>query len=391
MPRSYKVLHYLYNFSLGSETFVYDLIKSLNRTGHKNYVLTNRRSLKKERPMRRVFSINDNGFYLKRIIRKLGLISNYIFLDFRQVDKIIDEVKPDIIHAHFGPNGLIMYDYLIKSNSNIPLVISFHGTDVLSLPWNNKNYYRLLMRMLKSGNCYNVTCTKFLKQKLIELGVSKDNVFITNNSCQFPVIKKYRTSSIRLSEKKVVVLSVGRLIKWKGHKYLLEGFSLFNKQHNNSELIIVGEGAEKSYLVKLASTLGISDNVRFLGYIPHKSIVDIMKYSDIFIQPSIVDTETKQCESFGLTVLEAINAGLPVIVTNTGGLPELIGSESNCYKIVREKDPVSISHAILDIVNSNINVNSLLSNASRISARFSVVKQINSIVSIYNTAFVRKG
>jgi len=82
--------------------------------------------------------------------------------------------------------------------------------------------------------------------------------------------------------------------------------------------LVIGEGPEEQRLRELARTLGIGDRVRFLGRVPHAELPLVLSQCDLFAQPSIGE------EAFGISVVEAMACGLPVLASNNGGLPEIV-------------------------------------------------------------------
>ena len=102
-----KILHYISAFSLPSETFIYDLINNLEDNGSDNYILTHNRQLEDERPFSKVKVIYEKVSFLKKVYFKL--VDNWGVRNKKDVLAYIDKLKPDVIHAHFGTNGVKIY------------------------------------------------------------------------------------------------------------------------------------------------------------------------------------------------------------------------------------------------------------------------------------------
>jgi len=117
-----------------------------------------------------------------------------------------------------------------------------------------------------------------------------------------------------------VVGLVARLEHWgKGHKELFEALTLIQEQHP-AQALIVGGGRRLSEMQQLAGTLGLSEKVHFLG--DRRDVPDLLAAMDVFVLPS-------HSEGVSLALLEAMAAGLPVIVSRVGGLPEVVRHEEN--------------------------------------------------------------
>jgi glycosyltransferase involved in cell wall biosynthesis len=118
-----------------------------------------------------------------------------------------------------------------------------------------------------------------------------------------------------------VILFVGRLHKVKNIDFLLKSFAQLNES-TKCILLIVGDGPEKQHLIELATNLNILDKVRFEGFKPKETVLELMKASDILVLPSIVEGQPR-------VVLEAWVCGLPVIASRNPGLSNLIDDKIN--------------------------------------------------------------
>jgi glycosyltransferase involved in cell wall biosynthesis len=123
-----------------------------------------------------------------------------------------------------------------------------------------------------------------------------------------------RTSRI---DSPFVILSVGRLEKVKGHKYLVEAFADIKKEIPNARLILVGDGSERDNLEKQADELGIGGAIEFAGEILHDELPRWYHGADVFVMPSL-------SEGFGITAIEAMASVLAVVATRVGSLPEIV-------------------------------------------------------------------
>ena len=123
----------------------------------------------------------------------------------------------------------------------------------------------------------------------------------------------------------VRILCVARLIQRKGQRYLIQAFhQLINQGLTNIRLVLVGNGDDETELRSLVNVLGISDQVNFIGYVPREEIPSIYAQADIFALPSYN-------EGMSVATLEAIAAGLPLVVTRDSGLDDLV--KQNGYSV----------------------------------------------------------
>jgi glycosyltransferase involved in cell wall biosynthesis len=121
------------------------------------------------------------------------------------------------------------------------------------------------------------------------------------------------------------LLSLGRLLHWKGFELGLKAFAQFHRQFPQSEYWVVGEGPEKKRLVKLAQKLGLRGKVTFWGHLPRSEALERLAGCDVLVHPSLHDSGGGAC-------VEAMAAGRPVICLDLGG-PALLVTEQTGIKV----------------------------------------------------------
>ncbi|MBI4294350.1 MAG: glycosyltransferase family 4 protein [Betaproteobacteria bacterium] len=112
-----------------------------------------------------------------------------------------------------------------------------------------------------------------------------------------------------------LIASVGRLVGWKGLRVVLEALAGLPRHFR---CLVVGTGSEEQTLKQQAGQLGIAERVHFCGRIDHAELPLVLSQCDLFVQPSIGE------EAFGISVVEAMACGIPVLASNNGGLPEIV-------------------------------------------------------------------
>lgn len=383
MGNKIKVLHYISDFSLPSETFIYDLVKNLDDYGVNCFVLTHWLHMRDSRPFEKVKLTNESASIIKKAIYRF--FNKWSIRNEKDILDFIFLFKPDVIHAHFGPNGVKIFKLIKKYNLDIKLIVSFHGTDVTMYPDKFKQYRNAIYDMHKS----DVLCTfpsNFLKdefQNKIKVNSTANQIVIPNG-----FNKLFREEFINerrvLSKKNQVVklVSTGRLIPCKGFKSLIKAFSILNEEKPNIHLTIVGGGSQERELLNLINNKNLQHKITLTGMVSHESVKEIVSGCDIYIQPSIVDVKTGQTESFGIATLEAIALGLPVIITNVGGLPDtVLGGDNQFAKIVEPNSPEEMSSAIKDMMYLT-GSNHIF--REKVMSFYSQDKQCDSFLNIYN-------
>lgn len=245
----------------------------------------------------------------------------FIIAMFLKTFIIARRIRPDVIHAHWIlPQGFIAL--LVGSILKIPVISTAHGTDVFSLK--NRFLVRLKLFVVRNSDVWTSN-TETTASTL-------SGTNLKNNFKKIPMgvnVEKFTKSSpsnfLEITPNdKSIVLFVGRLIKMKGVDTLLKALALLPTTiKNNTVLWIVGEGDQKDLLVNLAQSLGILNNVKFLGQIENESLPDYYAAADLFVGPSTISAHGEE-EGQGIVFIEAAASHLCVLATNSGGIPEII-------------------------------------------------------------------
>jgi colanic acid/amylovoran biosynthesis glycosyltransferase len=221
---------------------------------------------------------------------------------------------PDVVHAHFGPNGVAA---AIALGDGVPLVVDFHGTDFTVVPsvagW---DLYRSFLHragvVVHSAFAVRVLGTG-LPNVIWRVRIGVDSALFTANRGE-----AWR-APLRL-------LTVGRLSEQKGHAVAIRALAELRRTAPvfDAVLRIVGQGPERSRLEALAGRLGVAGSVSFAGPLPQERVAAEMREADVLLVPSIVGPDGAQ-EGFGRVAVEGLASGLAVIASATGGLPEIMG------------------------------------------------------------------
>jgi glycosyltransferase involved in cell wall biosynthesis len=149
--------------------------------------------------------------------------------------------------------------------------------------------------------------------------------------------------SLDLPDDAFVIVSLGRLEPAKGYESLIRALPAVIHAIPSAHVCIGGQGFLKEDLLKLAGSLGVKERVHFVGF--KADVRDILEVGDIYVQPSL-------CDAFPYSVLEALACGLPSIVTNVGGMPEMVKSGENGV-VIPPQNPAALAQAVTSLANDN--------------------------------------
>jgi len=246
--------------------------------------------------------------------------------------------KFDIIHCHFGPNGILGTDLKLLGVKG-KFLTSFHGYDVNNYP---RTYGKDVYRMLFAIGDFFTANTNFTKKQAMALGADEAKIEIIHEGFN---IDRFKFSKKELSEDKIIkLLSVGRLVEKKGHKYALLALSRVFKKFTNIRYTIAGDGPLRAGLESQASSLGISNIIEFVGKINQAQAIKLYKQSDVFILPSITASNYDR-EGQALVLQEAQACGLPVLATLHNGIPEGVIDGKTAF-LVKEKDAAALAEKL---------------------------------------------
>ena len=267
---------------------------------------------------------NESPFKKVKYITAIGKIKN-----------LVKEIKPDILHAHYASSyGLI--GSLINYH---PYVISVWGTDIYDFPNGGIIQNKIIKYNLKKADYIFSTSNDMAKETS---KYTDKKIYITPFGVDMDFFKPKENLK---SNNSFTIGTIKTLEKKYGIDYLIKGFKIVKDENPNMDLNlkIGGSGSQLDNLKSLVKELDLQDSVEFLGRIPLNEVSNIFNTFDIAVFPSLR-------ESFGVAAIEAQSCGIPVIVSNVGGHPEVI-VDGKTGIIIESKNSRQISDAILKLLN----------------------------------------
>ncbi len=266
------------------------------------------------------------------------------FKSYKKIKKVIDDIKPDIVHTHASIVGRLASK---RSKTKPKIVFSKHCDFEPSKVYS----YKLTKKIFGKLNSYLadkiIATSNHSKESLIKQGIKEDLIIsIPNGTNGFQrqsneLILKTKEKYNLKNEKTIGY--VARLVELKGHKTLFDAIKILKSKSNiDFKCLVVGDGDYKEELIKYAKELDIEDKVIFTGFI--KNVEEILNIIDVQVNCSYLS------ETTNIALLEGMSLGIPTVATNIGGTPDMIKDDINGY-IVDLKDSKEMADKLIKVLN----------------------------------------
>lgn len=298
----------------GSGVVATELGLELANRGHEIHFITYRQPV-------RLALLNSNVHYHEVNVPEYPLF-HYQPYELALSSKLVDMVKLykiELLHVHYAiPHayaGYMAKQMLKDEGINLPMVTTLHGTDITLV--GNHPFYKTAVNFSINKSDIVTSVSQSLKDDTIKLFNIKKEIHVIPN---FIELDKIRNESLISCQRSVMANMNERIVthisNFRKVKRIPDIIRIFDKiqQKIPAKLMMVGDGPEKAKAEDLCLQLGIQDKVIFFGN--SNEIDQILSYSDLFLLPS-------ETESFGLAALEAMAWSVPVVSSNSGGLPEV--------------------------------------------------------------------
>jgi N-acetyl-alpha-D-glucosaminyl L-malate synthase BshA len=227
----------------------------------------------------------------------------------------------DVLHVHYAiphaTSAWIAREMLRESGSDIRVITTLHGTDI-TLVGQDPSFYAITKFSIERSDALTAVSHYLRHETITRFGCAGCTVEVVPNFIDPTVYDRarYRSSPCPMpgDGTRPVLIHISN---FRGVKRVRDVVGIFARVRQSvpSSLVLVGDGPDRSEAELEARTLGVDADVSFLGKI--EAVAPLLAAADIFLLPS-------ETESFGLSALEALASGVPVIATRVGGLPEVV-------------------------------------------------------------------
>lgn len=273
-------------------------------------------------------------------------------LNFNMIAKanqiILEQGKFDVIHAH---DWLVAYAAKsLKNSYEMPIVSTIHATESgrnSGIHDDTQRYINDTEWMLTYESSEVIVNSKYMRNELQRLfGLPYEKINVIPNGVNLDTYEgvnrdlEFRREYARDEEK--IILYIGRLVYEKGVQNLIGALPKILNYYNDAKLVIGGKGGMIEELKQQVTNLGLNDKVYFTGYLNSKQVKKMYKSADVAVFPSTY-------EPFGIVALEAMLAGTPTVVSDIGGLDEIVRHRENGMKAYAGNSN-SIADSVLELL-----------------------------------------
>lgn len=358
----------------GSGVVATELGKALARKGHQIHFITYSQPV-------RLDSFTENIYYHEVSVSDYPLFDYQpyeLVLSSRLVD-VVKHEKLDLLHVHYAiphASAAYMAQQILKSQGiDIPYITTLHGTDI-TLVGRDASFEPVITFAINHSNAVTAVSESLKQDTYNHFSVTREIEVIPNFICLDDYGKPSGECQKRLfaPQGERLLVHVSNFRKVKRVEDVLHVFDRVRKQVP-AKLLLVGDGPERANIERLCRELNTCDDIRSLGKVTNPA--EILAIGDLFILPS-------ETESFGLAALEAMASGMPVISTNTGGLPEVnVHGKTGFMSNVGDVDDMAKN--AITILGNEATLQEFKINARAHAANFSISKILPLYEALYKS------
>jgi len=357
----------------GSGVLATELGKALADKGHQVHFITYQQPV-------RLNELNANIFYHEVRVTTYPLFDYPPYetaLASTMVD-VINNHRLDLLHVHYAiphASAAYMAKKIVEAQGRyIPVITTLHGTDI-TLVGRDKTFAPVVAFSINQSDAITAVSQNLRDETYRNFSIEKDirviHNFVDTHRFHRKPIDAFRRVIAPNGER--ILLHASNFRKVKRVRDIVRIFEIVRKKIP-AKLLFVGDGPERADAESLCRELGICDDTRFVG--KQEQMEDILAVADLFLL-------TSEYESFGLAALEAMAAGVPVISTNAGGLPEIaIQGETGFLDEIG--DIRSMSDHAIGILSDDETLKRFKANAAEHAKNFDIHRIVPQYEALYN-------
>jgi len=312
----------------------------------------------------------------RNLVKNLAVLPKGVY-----ITDLLKEKGVKHIHAHWSSTTSTIA-YITSRLTDIPWSFTAHSGMILR--------YKMLKEKVRTASFVRVISKNRCEDLLRIVGQSyQDKVFILHMGVSVPPYDIV-ASKINRQPNQNIIGCVASLDRVKSQKYLINACHILKQQGFKFKCLFIGEGKERKNLESLIDRLKLYDELEFVGELPHSEVINILYKDkiDVLVLPSIELPLEKKAEGIPVALMEAMAYGVPVISTETGSIPELLGD--NAGILVPERNPEALAEAIRAVLTEHKLREKLIRQGyKKVSAEFNVKFIAQSLVKYFERDYCK--
>lgn len=300
-------------------------------------------------------------------------ISKIIYLKaIGKVKQVIKEFKPDIVHSHYASS----YGFIGALSGFHPYLVSLWGGDIFSFP--QKSFvHRGILKFSLSKADKILSTSKIMKEEAKRY--TQKEIIVTPFGIDKDKFRPGKTNSLFKADD-IVIGTIKTLETRYGIEYLIRAFYKVKKKfpQRSLKLLIVGKGTQKGYLERIVKELDLEGDTIFTGFINHDNVEYYHNMLDVYVAMSLE-------ESFGVAVLEASACGKAVVVSNVGGLPEVVDDGKSGFIVEAKNSEVLVEALSKLICNPVLRTEMGKKGREKVISEYNWEESVKKMISVYNS------
>jgi len=347
-------------------------------------------------PEGKLFEQTKNQKYNTIVINKMirAICPLYDAISYRQIKKLLWELRPDIVHTHSAKAGILgrfaAYGLKGKWGESLPAVVhTIHGLafHLYQSKWLNEFYIAIEKSAAKRTDFF-ISVADAMTAQSTAVGIGKAAKFVTAYSAieedDFlePISQGHKRDFRRrygIGEDTIVLITIARLFMLKGHKYIIESAKQLSKQFENAVWLFVGDGNLAEKFKNQVRELGLTERIRFTGLLPPSQIPLAIQSSDILVHCSLR-------EGLARTLPQAMLCGKPAISFDVDGAREVVNEKTG--RLIEPKNVEQLTRACAELIEDKQLRKKLGENGREsVKEKFAPETMVDKIEEVYNKLF----
>lgn len=301
---------------------------------------------------------------------KLSYISSVFALK-----KILKQFKPDVLHAHYASS----YGFIGALTNYHTYYVSVWGRDIFQFPLQGSINKGIVKYTLNKADV--ICSTSHVMAKETNKYTNK-TIYITPFGVD---LNKFKPLGELKGAEDFTIGTVKALSDKYGIADLIKAFAKIHQSYSHFRLLIVGDGPQRPEYELLVKTLGIDSVTSFTGRVPNDHVPNYINKMNIFAVPS-----TEDSESFGVAAVESMACGVPVVVSNVGGLPEVVLEGKTGY-VVEKENPDQLAKAFFKLIeNPDILDEMGINGIEHVKTNYNWVDNANGMLKLYQETLKKR-